>query len=49
MGLAKYIASGRSATQRDLDWAPTVSMADALKGIFDCYRGQVSDAREMVN
>jgi nucleoside-diphosphate-sugar epimerase len=36
-------------TQRDLDWTPTVSMADALKGIFDYYRGQVADAQDLVN
>jgi nucleoside-diphosphate-sugar epimerase len=36
-------------TQRDLDWTPTVSMADALKGIFDYYRSQVSDAKDLVN
>jgi len=36
-------------TQRDLDWTPVVSMADALKGIFDYYRGQVASAQELVN
>lgn len=36
-------------TRRDLDWEPTVNMADALKGIFDYYRGHVSDARNLVN
>ena len=36
-------------TQRDLDWTPTVNMADALKGIFDYYRGQVSHAKDLVN
>jgi len=36
-------------TQRDLDWAPTITMADALKGIFDYYRSQVSNAQDLVN
>ena len=36
-------------TQRDLEWTPVVSMADALKGIFDYYRGQVSNAQDLVN
>ena len=36
-------------TRRDLDWAPVVSMADALKGIFDYYRGQVANAKDLVN
>ncbi len=36
-------------TRRDLDWAPTVNMADALRGIFDYYRGQVANAQDLVN
>jgi len=36
-------------TQRDLNWAPTVSMAEALKGIFDYYRSRVSNAQELVS
>jgi nucleoside-diphosphate-sugar epimerase len=36
-------------TKRDLDWSPIVNMADALKGIFDYYRSQVSDAKALVN
>ncbi len=36
-------------TMRDLDWAPQVTMADALKGIFDYYRGQVAKAKDLVN
>jgi len=36
-------------TQRDLDWTPGVNMTDALKGIFDYYRSQVSDAQDLVN
>jgi nucleoside-diphosphate-sugar epimerase len=35
-------------TMQDLDWAPTTTMADALRGIFDAYRGQVAAARELV-
>jgi nucleoside-diphosphate-sugar epimerase len=35
-------------TMEDLDWAPTTTMADALRGIFDAYRGQVAAARELV-
>ena len=36
-------------TCRDLDWAPSVTMADALKGIFDYYRSQLSNAQDLVN
>jgi len=36
-------------TVLDLDWTPTVSMADALRNIFDAYRSQVGDAKELVN
>jgi nucleoside-diphosphate-sugar epimerase len=36
-------------TQQDLEWTPMVSMEDALKGIFDYYRGQVANARDLVN
>jgi nucleoside-diphosphate-sugar epimerase len=35
-------------TKNDLDWAPTTSMADALRHIFDAYRGQVAVARGLV-
>jgi nucleoside-diphosphate-sugar epimerase len=35
-------------TMEDLDWAPTTTMADALRGIFDAYRGQVAAARELI-
>jgi nucleoside-diphosphate-sugar epimerase len=35
-------------TQQDLDWAPTTGMADALRHIFDAYRGQVAVARGLV-
>jgi nucleoside-diphosphate-sugar epimerase len=35
-------------TCRDLDWAPQVNMTDALKAIFDAYRAQVAEARQLV-
>ena len=35
-------------TRADLDWEPTVPMDEALKRIFDAYRGQVADARRLV-
>jgi nucleoside-diphosphate-sugar epimerase len=36
-------------TMHDLDWKPTVTMKDALKFIFDAYRGQVLEARGLVD
>jgi nucleoside-diphosphate-sugar epimerase len=36
-------------TQRDLDWTPSVNMADALKAIFDYYRSQVGCALALVS
>jgi hypothetical protein len=36
-------------TCRDLDWAPHVKMDDALRRIFDAYRGHVADARALVD
>jgi nucleoside-diphosphate-sugar epimerase len=35
-------------TIEDLGWMPTTNMADALRGIFDAYRGQVAAARGLV-
>ena len=35
-------------TCADLDWQPRVGMEDALKRIFDAYRGQVAEARRLV-
>src|SRR6185295_5134941 len=32
-------------TRADLDWQPRVAMDEALKRIFDAYRGQVAEAR----
>jgi hypothetical protein len=36
-------------TCRDLDWAPHTPMLDALRHIFDAYRGQVAAARALVD
>jgi len=36
-------------TMRDLGWKPAVTMHDALKHIFDAYRGQVLEARHLVD
>ncbi|KXW56576.1 MAG: bifunctional UDP-4-keto-pentose/UDP-xylose synthase [Betaproteobacteria bacterium] len=36
-------------TCNDLEWKPTVSMQDALKFIFDSYRGQVAAAKGLVD
>ena len=35
-------------TCADLDWTPVVPMDEALKRIFDAYRGQVAEARSLV-
>jgi nucleoside-diphosphate-sugar epimerase len=35
-------------TERDLAWRPQVAMDDALRRIFDAYRGHVADARALV-
>ena len=34
-------------TMNELGWKPTVDMKDALKHIFDAYRGQLADAHEL--
>ncbi|MEO6565528.1 MAG: bifunctional UDP-4-keto-pentose/UDP-xylose synthase [Casimicrobiaceae bacterium] len=36
-------------TCADLDWRPVVPMDDALRRIFDAYRGQVAEARQLVD
>ncbi|MGH8456030.1 MAG: bifunctional UDP-4-keto-pentose/UDP-xylose synthase, partial [Stenotrophobium sp.] len=36
-------------TMKDLDWKPQTTMADALRQIFDAYRGQVAEARGLVD
>ena len=35
-------------TTADLDWNPMVTMEDSLRRIFDAYRGQVAEARSLV-
>jgi nucleoside-diphosphate-sugar epimerase len=36
-------------TMEELDWAPKVDMAAALKHIFNAYRGQLDDARALAS
>jgi nucleoside-diphosphate-sugar epimerase len=36
-------------TMRDLDWRPRVNMQQALKRIFDAYRGHFAEARHLVD
>jgi nucleoside-diphosphate-sugar epimerase len=36
-------------TRADLGWAPATTMADALRHIFDAYRGQVAAAQALVD
>ncbi len=36
-------------TCADLQWQPVVTMDDALARIFDAYRGQVAEARHLVD
>ena len=36
-------------TMHELGWAPQVPMSDALRRIFDAYRGQVAHARSLVD
>jgi nucleoside-diphosphate-sugar epimerase len=36
-------------TCKDLSWKPTVTMAQSLKHIFDAYRGDVAEARHLVD
>ena len=36
-------------TCADLDWKPEGDMEDALTRIFDAYRGQVAEARGLVD
>ncbi|MDL2358364.1 MAG: bifunctional UDP-4-keto-pentose/UDP-xylose synthase, partial [Pseudomonadota bacterium] len=38
-----------SNTCDELQWAPTVSMADALRHIFDAYRSQVGEAKALMD
>lgn len=36
-------------TFEDLGWAPKVAMADALRHIYDAYRGQIAEAKGLVD
>src|SRR3954469_21202730 len=36
-------------TCEELHWKPTINMADTLRNIFDAYRGQVAEARALVD
>ena len=36
-------------SKADLNWSPKVSMADALRFIFDAYRDHVADARKLMD
>lgn len=36
-------------TMTDLDWSPKVTMQDALKGIFDAYRKELDQAKQLVD
>ena len=36
-------------TCADLDWQPIVTMDESLRHIFDAYRGQVAEARALVD
>ena len=36
-------------TRQDLGWAPRVAMDEALRRIFDAYRGQVAEARALLD
>jgi nucleoside-diphosphate-sugar epimerase len=36
-------------TRADLGWVPVVAMDEALRRIFDAYRGQVAEARSLVD
>jgi nucleoside-diphosphate-sugar epimerase len=36
-------------TRRELGWEPKVAMPQALRNIFDAYRGLVAEARGLVD
>jgi hypothetical protein len=36
-------------TCEELEWQPTVNMADTLRNIFEAYRSQVVEARKLVD
>jgi nucleoside-diphosphate-sugar epimerase len=36
-------------TRRELDWAPKIDMRGALERIFEAYKGDVAEARELID
>jgi nucleoside-diphosphate-sugar epimerase len=38
-----------SNTMQDLDWAPKVTFEDALRSIFEAYRNDVAEARNLMD
>jgi nucleoside-diphosphate-sugar epimerase len=36
-------------TMADLGWTPQVSFEDALRSIFEAYRGDVAEARKLMD
>ena len=36
-------------TMRDLDWTPKADMDTALRKIFEAYRGQIGQARALMD
>lgn len=36
-------------TMQELDWKPTTTMEQSLRGIFEAYRGHFTEARDLVN
>ena len=36
-------------TCEELGWAPTTDMKDTMRNIFDAYRGQVAEARALMD
>ncbi len=36
-------------TKQELEWSPKVLMAETLRHIFDAYRGQVAEARKLMD
>jgi len=36
-------------TRTDLGWEPKVRFEDALRGIFEAYRGDVAEARKLMD
>jgi nucleoside-diphosphate-sugar epimerase len=35
-------------TRHDLRWKPRIGLRDAVKRIYDAYRGRIADARQLV-